>query len=199
MGAEPLLKIESVPISFEYVESKRPTSLSKSTTQLEITRNHDTNGINIRPKRLHLSMDGFKGSNGKDAVSLDNLSYTATAGYDGFGKFRLNVNLSDAMTSDLRYSQVGRSTAAMADTIGMSFNAEYANYFPMGDSDISINFDLSGLQDFEGVTFEPPELELEVKEMPHLIITYTGGPIYFPKSADPNYVPPEESTFSQEA
>lgn len=200
MGAEPLLKIESVPISFEYVESTKPTSHSQSTAKLEITRDRETNNVNIHPQRLHLNMDGFSRSNGKDAVSLDNLSYTATASYDGLGNFRLNVNLSDAMTSDLRYSQVGRDTAAMADTIGTGSNdAEFVNYFPMGDSSISINFDLSGLYGLEDATFEPPELELKVKEMPHLVITYTGGPLYFPKSADPNYQPKENGTLDLEA
>jgi hypothetical protein len=41
-------------------------------------------------------------------------------------------------------------------------------------------------------SFLPPDLELKVVEMPKVIIKYVGGPLYIPRSADPNYVPPEQ-------
>jgi hypothetical protein len=41
-------------------------------------------------------------------------------------------------------------------------------------------------------SFLPPDLELKVVEMPKVIIKYVGGPLYIPRSADPNYIPPEE-------
>jgi hypothetical protein len=40
--------------------------------------------------------------------------------------------------------------------------------------------------------FVPGKIEIDIKQYPRLEIEYTGGPIYFPRSADPNYVPPEE-------
>ncbi len=198
MGAQQLLQIESVPISFEYVEHKEPASLSRSIAKLEISRSGD-NSVAIKPQKLRLQVDSFSKSNSRDAVSFDNLSYTATAGYVSPGNLRLNVSLSDAMTSDLRFSQVGRTTEAMADTIGTDFDPEYANYFPSGDSGFSISFDLSGLFGLGEMNFTPPDLELEVKEMPHVVITYVGGPLYVPKSSDPSYDPDSQSTFAAEA
>jgi hypothetical protein len=40
--------------------------------------------------------------------------------------------------------------------------------------------------------FVPGKIEIDIKQMPKLEIEYTGGPIYFPRSADPNYIPPEK-------
>ena len=198
MGAQQLLKIESVPISFEYVEHKEPASLSRSIAKVEISRN-EGKALEVKPQKLRLQMDSFTKSASRDAASFDNLSYTATAGYDQMGQFRLNVSLSDAMTSDLRFSQVGRSPEAMVDTIGTSFNPEYANYFPSGDGSFSISFDLSGLFGLEEMNFTPPDLELEVKEMPHVVITYVGGPLYVPKSSDPSYDPNSQTGFEAKA
>lgn len=198
MGAQQLLQIESVPISFEYVEHKDPASLSRSIAKVEISRN-ENKPADVKPEKLHIHVDSFSKSTSRDAVNFDNLSYTATAGYDQMGKLRLNVSFSDAMTSDLRYSQAGRSTEAMVDTIGTSYDPEFSNFFPSGDSDFSISFDLSGLYGLGEVNFTPPDLELEVKEMPHVVITYVGGPLYVPKSSDPNYQPEDQKSFSAEA
>jgi hypothetical protein len=35
-------------------------------------------------------------------------------------------------------------------------------------------------------------LHYKISERPKVIIKYVGGPIYIPKSADPNYIPPED-------
>ena len=37
--------------------------------------------------------------------------------------------------------------------------------------------------------FTPGDIELIVEQEPEVIIKYTGGPIYVPRSADPNYEP----------
>lgn len=205
-----LLQIETVPISFEYVESKKPVSLSQSVAKLEISREQQK-PADIKSEPVKIRVDSFVKTHSKDAVTSEKLAYTATAGYDNKGNIRLNVNLQDADTSAVRFNQVGRSVEGMAaqiDTspvIGMSYtnqtveNEDFRNYFPLGNSNISISFDLSGLRDIEDANFTPPDLELEVTENAHVVITYVGGPIYVPKSADPNYEPPAQTGFAAEA
>jgi hypothetical protein len=39
--------------------------------------------------------------------------------------------------------------------------------------------------------FVPSSVEVVVNQLPGLEIEYIGSPLYFPRSADPNYVPPE--------
>ena len=38
--------------------------------------------------------------------------------------------------------------------------------------------------------FVPGNIEFSITQYPQVIIEYLGGPIYVPRSADPNYVPP---------
>ncbi len=42
------------------------------------------------------------------------------------------------------------------------------------------------------LTYVPGSIRLEILEFAKVEIEYLGSPIYIPKSADPNYVPPEE-------
>ena len=35
--------------------------------------------------------------------------------------------------------------------------------------------------------FTPGDIEITVEQQPSVTIKYTGGPIYVPRSADPNY------------
>ena len=37
--------------------------------------------------------------------------------------------------------------------------------------------------------FTPGDIEISVEQQPKVIIKYVGGPIYVPRSADPNYEP----------
>ena len=37
--------------------------------------------------------------------------------------------------------------------------------------------------------FTPGDIEISVAQRPSLTIKYTGGPIYVPRSSDPNYQP----------
>ena len=39
------------------------------------------------------------------------------------------------------------------------------------------------------VKFVPGKIEIQVAQMPSVEINYVGGPIYFPRSNDPNYEP----------
>jgi hypothetical protein len=68
-----------------------------------------------------------------------------------------------------------------------------------GDSPIAhmkINFDMKKtpesmqLNDGLETSFIPPEIQMDIVEHPKVVIKYIGGPIYFPRSSDPNYQPP---------
>lgn len=45
--------------------------------------------------------------------------------------------------------------------------------------------------DTVGFEFTPGDIEFHVEQMPHVEIEYNGGPIYVPRSADPNYKGPD--------
>ncbi|MGI6731917.1 MAG: hypothetical protein ACOX5F_08535 [Anaerovoracaceae bacterium] len=181
---EPLITIETVPISFEYVEKKQPKIPSATAAKLRIQRNQHTLSIKSDPISLH--MDSFKSSSLRRS---SNLTYTATAQYSTDGKLNLHVKLEGVKPDAIQCQQFDRGIDHMVDYLQSD-----GNYFPGMD----ISFDISHLQ--SGLTaaeqldtsFMPPDLELKVVEWPKVIIKYIGGPIYIPKSADPDYEPPQD-------
>lgn len=184
---KPLITIETVPISIEYVE-KKTTHKSDQSANLRISRQNDQMTIQSNP--IDIQMDTFRPSS---SVDWNHLTYTATAQYSGNGNLSMNVHVGNNDTSKFNYEQFGRDLDSIINYVPKSFNNEMH-----GIDNMQINFDMSQLPtDFSGADnmdtrFLPPDLELKVVEWPKVIIKYVGGPIYFPKSADPNYVPPEE-------
>lgn len=187
---KPLITIETVPISIEYVERKAMHSSSQSAS-LRISQQDDRMTIQSNPINIQL-LDSFEAGSSAD---WQNLSYTATAQYSGDGNLSMNVQMGNSKASTFNYDQVSR---------GIDNIIAYMPQIPskasgFGFESMQINFDMSQLAgglpsvDNIGTSFLPPDLELKVVERPKVIIKYVGGPLYIPKSADPNYIPPEES------
>ncbi len=69
------------------------------------------------------------------------------------------------------------------------------NAVSYSDGTLSINYQMSNqgsdiAAEMSGFEFVPGSIEFVVTQMPELDIEYLGEPIYFPRSADPNYEPP---------
>ncbi|HZK02765.1 MAG TPA: hypothetical protein VFC96_07880, partial [Anaerovoracaceae bacterium] len=75
--------------------------------------------------------------------------------------------------------------------IGKILGGEKDNSYGLNSMDLSAAFtELQNAVPGSGNTgrsFTPPSFEVEILERPKVIIKYVGGPIYIPKSADPNY------------
>lgn len=185
---KPLIQIETVPISIEYVE-KKTTHTSSQSASLKISQQE--NRMTIQSNPINIPMDSYESNSFMD---WNNLSYTATAQYSGDGNLSMNVQMGNYNTSSFNYNQISRGI----DNI-ISFVPQVLSNSPAsGFKSMQINFDMSqlagGLPSVDNIdtSFLPPDLELKVVERPKVIIKYVGGPLYIPKSADPNYVPPEE-------
>ena len=185
---KPLITIETVPISIEYVE-KKTTHHSDQSARLHISQQDDLVTIQSNPINIQL-MDTFEASSSTD---WNNLSYTATAQYSGDGNLSMNVQMENMTSNTYQYQQVSRGIDNIIDFIPHSNNPS-----SNGIESMQINFDMSQLSsglpsmDNADTSFLPPDLEFKVVEQPKIIIKYVGGPLYIPKSADPNYIPPEE-------
>ncbi len=189
---KPLITIETVPISVEYVEKKTIHTSSQSAS-LRISQQDDRMTIQSNPINIQL-MDSFETNS---SVDWHNLSYTATAQYSGDGNLSMNVKMENHDTSTYKYEQVNRGIDNIIDSVpNVSANSSASSTY--GFESMQINFDMSqlsgGLPSVDNIdtSFLPPDLELKVVERPKVIIKYVGGPLYIPKSADPNYIPPEE-------
>jgi hypothetical protein len=206
---QPLITIENVPISIEYVESDAPKKVNvQSATSLSISRHRDMTTIKSNPINIP-----FKDSFVSTAKKHKNIfSYTATASYTENGKLKVNVQM-DEETSEFLFMQFNRGIDNM---IGLLLHFDYLGrpdqcrgidnmigLLPQTQAEkppsyFQIDFDISHLPtelvalDVD-TSFTPPDLEIRVVEYPKVIIKYIGGPIYIPRSADPNYEEPQKA------
>lgn len=182
-----LITIETIPISIKYVEKKPIEAPESLSAQLHIARQNNTMTIKSDPVRI--KTDAFIQS---DPIDSWHLTYTATAKYSDDGSLRLNVQMADIDASTFVFQQFGRGVTNTMDFLPQT-NESSLNGF----ESVQINFDISQLPsalpavDNIDTSFLPPDFEIEVVERPKVIIKYVGGPLYIPKSSDPDYIPPE--------
>ena len=100
---QPLLKIETVPISIEYVEKPKSHGPSQ-TAQLQLSSSSEQ--LNIRSNPIPFSMDHVEIS---PQLRQDGLTYTATAGFEENGDLRLNVQMPEGTFTPENYQRAGRS------------------------------------------------------------------------------------------
>jgi hypothetical protein len=189
---KPLISIESIPISIEYTTT-RPQLKSNTRVQsaeVNVSRENDRVTITSNPIRIQLQ-DRFEQSFPQ--------YYTATTEYAENGTLSMNVQFQDDPNAEgdaLRYRAAGSGIDRMVDAAPRSSKAAARPISSMPFIGLKIDFDMAKLAETRPAAqntetdFIPPDLEVEIVEYPRVIIKYVGGPIYFPKSADPNYVPP---------
>lgn len=177
-----LITIETVPISIEYVEKPVKSSDDQS-ARLRVSRQENTMSIKSSP--IPIKMDMFKPEN--FTLGTD-YCYTATAKYSKDGYLKLHVCMKESSRENYQYKKVNRN------------HENILNYIPGTTQNVSdklqelqISFNMNHLLNGNtNTSFMPPDLEIKVVEMPKVIIKYVGGPIYIPRSADPNYNPSED-------
>lgn len=178
---DPMIKITSIPISVEVVVTRGQFEVNKDAPKAEVTQNRDTVQIEAQPLTINLNskpvVDSFSRTpnqeDGAFKVSYDGVAtFSADANGDTYSAQR-NFRTLEGMLSSLPESPVSWSDGKLK-----------IQYLAQAASDISM--DAAGQNRFE---FIPGSIELIVKELPRVEIEYTGGPIYFPRSADPDYEP----------
>nr|WP_320026579.1 hypothetical protein [uncultured Acetobacterium sp.] len=183
---ESLITIETVPIEIKFVE-REPLRLSSThSTQASVSQEDGTQSVKPKPIRIDLQ-DTFEPSTN---YNWDHSTYTATAKVGEDGNLMLNIQMEDGEARSIRFKQSVRSIDSMSGMLPINDKGE--NY-ELADMEISFNMGglPSGMPTANNLDtqFYPPDLELEVTQQPKVIIKYVGGPIYVPKSADPNYKP----------
>lgn len=207
----PLITIETVPISIEYVEQPSARIPTIKSAKLEITREKQHTSVKSNPVKI--KMDSF------EKADFRSSTYTATANFNN-GNLNMEVSFTDSRVAVAdKFNQAGRNMGSILNAMPMTkkhtlpIKENYqpsVNYTTSGFEDIAdmsndlragalkIHFDLSSLHDLQNnndsTSFVPPDLKLEVSQLPDVIVKYVGGPIYFPRSSDPNYEPPVTDT-----
>ncbi|PKM75449.1 MAG: hypothetical protein CVU92_01230 [Firmicutes bacterium HGW-Firmicutes-17] len=183
---EQLITIETVPIKIEYVKKE---SLDLSAVHNQNAKKDVAEGGNqqqSKPIRIALN-DSFEPSTD---YQWDNSTYTATAKVGNNGKLELEVSMEDGQAQPIHFKHLSRGINEMASLMTSTGNQASAV-----SSSMVIPFDTgslgSGSQTANDANFQliMPDIELKITQRPQVIIKYVGGPIYVPRSADPNYEP----------
>ncbi|MDR2355189.1 MAG: hypothetical protein LBE16_03240 [Clostridiales Family XIII bacterium] len=188
---KPLISIETIPISIEYTTTRpqQKSSTSLQSAKLNVSKENDRVTITSNPIRIRLQ-DRFEQNVPR--------YYTATTEYAENGTLRMNVQFQDDPNAEgdaLRYRAAGNGIDRMIDAAPQRTDTQAQPVSAMPFIGLKIDFDMAKLSETQSAAqsaetdFIPPDLEVEIIEYPKVIIKYVGGPIYFPRSADPNYEP----------
>ncbi len=126
-------------------------------------------------------------------------AYEATSAYSEQGQIMLNARFGQQMQG----AQMTKTErVAIPDTVRETLNQESGPILSqealeelgLEDGQMEIRYEMDKLNfdwkiDQGSFEFTPGDIEITVEQQPKVIIKYVGGPIYVPRSADPNYEP----------
>lgn len=197
---EQLLSIKHIPIKVEVNvtrgEFKRVENSGSSTPSIKVSPKQG-GGLRLQaePYRMEIpenrNYDAYIPSSTYDSGFT--LTYEAIARLADGGNSASGIKQTGDM-GQFSAKRASRSIESVLQSLPKSRNSavSYAdgvlsvNYQMIGGESESVAELASSHPEFE---FIPGSIEFIIKQMPELDIEYLGDPIYFPRSADPNYEP----------
>lgn len=193
----PLIRITTVPISFEFKVNNARLEKSSGTAELNLTR--DKGGLRIKSNNIKLSLDTFEARNSVSPTAIRSIeqasdegktaAYEAIARYTNEGTIMMDAKFNGKALDQIFASRTQLPTGEFTVGFTPSTGAEIS----WSDPDISIQYEMDKLNfefklangDFE---FIPGNIEVSITQYPDVQIEYIGKPLYVPPSADPDYV-----------
>ena len=193
----PLIEIKSVPIELQFKTTNASLEYTRGTAEMEISRS-EQGGVNVRSRPIQVKLDTFEQRGGQFSAANAAVSaavgqptqaqYEATSAYAEQGQIQLSARIGKSIPQQPGVSaQTGESSYVPPDIqTGVDVKWE--------DGAMEIRYAMDKLNfdwkiDKGEFKFTPGDIEISVAQKPSLTIKYTGGPIYVPRSADPNYQP----------
>lgn len=196
---EPLISIKCIPFQYDMVVNDARLEMKTPMPQHRLTR--QTGGLNVdyTPGQIKIDTTAARQSMELKGVLLA----SKEAGQRGMdaarqaaGQFAQEGNrMMDSRNKNVFGEIAVERTKSSLDTM--------LGFLPSAKADISFDphelqmrYEMDKLQ-FDWRTsskaemnFTPASIEFKVKDYAKVLIEYIGGPIYVPKSANPDYVPP---------
>lgn len=197
---EQLLSIKHIPIKVE-VKVQRPefkqveNSAPSSAPSIQVSAGQN-GGLRLQaqPYKVDLSenrnFDAYVSSAGTGGNSIT-LTYQAIAKFVDGGN-SVAIPGGEDSQHHFKAQRASRSIESVLQSLPKSKNSAVS----YSDGTLSINYQISNssavadAKDVPEFEFIPGNIEFIISQMPKLDIEYLGDPIYFPRSADPNYEPP---------
>lgn len=194
-----LISIKRIPIKIEVnvtnsqLKPRQVTDSSDSSPAVTVQRNQG-GGVQLsaKPYKVDMSQNCDTYVPAGDGNGLT-LTYNAVASINPTQNeaqlINGAVNTAAANAPTIAAKSASRSIESILSQLPKTKN----NAVSYDNGTLSINYSLDSgsgpdLKELSsGFEFVPGSIEFEVSQMPGLEIEYLGEPIYFPRSADPNY------------
>jgi hypothetical protein len=207
----PLIEITSVPIEIRMKTTNASLEYTRGTAEMEISRSDK--GIDIKSRPIKLKLDTFEPRSAAAASGAmttrgvvqpqqvmqtaqtpqgdRQAAYEATSAYSDQGQIMLNARFGQELLNQSMQQEPLPEPVRQAETAVETEDAQQAEW---EDGQMEIRYEMDKLNfdwkiDKGEFEFTPGDIELIVEQQPKVIIKYKGGPIYVPRSADPNYEP----------
>ena len=193
----PLIKITTVPISYELKINNARLERRSGTAELNLTR--EKGGLRIESNNIKINIDTFEARNAVVPTAIrsialaaekgESAAYEATARYTNEGKILMDAKLDGNALNQIFANRAQLPTGEFK----LGFTPSTGPEITWSEPNISIQYEMDKLNfefklsngDFE---FIPGSIEMNITQYPDVIIEYIGKPIYVPASADPDYV-----------
>lgn len=194
---ERLIEIKTVPIEIQMQVNHAKLDYKRSTVDLEISR--DNGGLKIQSKPVKINIDTFEARNSIFPTAPRSIEQAAQRGaqkvYDTMSTYaRRGDLLLQAKIGEQLIPQFAKESQQVNTNVGIEFLPKAAPNITWDKAQINMKYEMDKLNfDWRmnkgGFEFTPGDIEITVTQQPDVIVKYIGGPVYVPKSADPNYEP----------
>lgn len=199
---EQLLTYKSIPIEIEVNVRRgelRQTDQPRRAPSVRISGGRPGGGaIEAEPVNLKVDLSKFdtftQGTPQSSSDGALKFTYQGTARIaDNGGRHGEAGQPADlgARPEEITAKKASRTIESILGMLPKNKNSDIS--YSDGKLNIKYDYDADVPEDFwermQRWEFIPAKIEVEIKQMPKLEIEYTGGPIYFPLSASPDYEP----------
>ena len=191
---EQLLSIKTIPIEIEInvqrAELKHIKEKIKNLPTINVTRQNNAIQLQANPITIDFNapltpeFDIFEHSSLSNSIKLT---------YEGVA--RMNGSDSTVNTQNNNHKiKVNRASKSIESVLSSLPRTNHNSVVSFDNGKLSVSYSMDGSENnfnFNESEFEfiPGKIEFVIKQMPDIEIEYLGDPIYFPRSADPNYDP----------
>ena len=195
----PLIEIKSVPIELQFKTTNASLEYTRGTAEMEISRS-EQGGVDVRSRPIQVKLDTFEQRGGR--FSAANAAVSAAVGQPAQAQYQATSAYAEQGQIQLS-ARIGQSIPQAAPMPGQGGDSGYTAPDIQPSTGVSVNWEDGAMQiryamdklnfdwkiDRGEFKFTPGDIEISIAQRPSLTIKYTGGPIYVPRSADPNYQP----------
>ena len=199
---KPLLEIKTVPVSIEINVTRGTFEQNdeyKSQPKMKMDVKEGGFEMHAEPATLKIDTYNQRASVGEGNMKTSDLIKSDVQkaykiAYEGTAKIVQEGNM---LERGMKAPEIAIQNARAGYNIEtvMEFLPKTGPDISYQQGKLNINYEMDDINiDWENifqkpVKFIPGKIEIQVAQMPSVQIDYVGGPIYFPRSSDPNYQP----------